>query len=232
MMEVLEAMRGRVDGLVVMAPDLALSALAKSRASDLPLVLLNSADDTHDAITIDNYGGARTMIRHLAQLGHGRIAFIKGPDHNADARERLRGYRHAMRAIPNHLNFEIDGDFTERSGYDGAMHLAALEPGPTAIFAANDSMAVGALAALAERGIPVPGEMSVAGFDDIPIAHYVAPPLTTIGVDIAELGRRAFAMLSEALGDGKHARRQECISTTLVTRRSCAAPHSQVNKRR
>ncbi|HJW92077.1 MAG TPA: LacI family DNA-binding transcriptional regulator [Thermoanaerobaculia bacterium] len=259
MMEVLEAMRGRVDGLVVMAPDATLSALGKSRTADLPLVLLNTVDDAHDAITIDNYGGARAMIRHLAQLGHTRIAFIKGPDGNADARERLRGFRHAMRAIPGGEKLELAGDFTERSGYAAALHLcgaadpaakpadsaakpadSAAKPAggvagatptgttPTAIFAANDSMAIGALSALADRGIAVPGEMSVAGFDDIPIAHYVAPPLTTIAVDIAEMGRRAFALLSESLGEHRHPKRQECISTTLVVRKSCAAPHSQV----
>jgi LacI family transcriptional regulator len=230
MLEVLEAMRGRVDGLVVMAPDVALSALGKSRAIDLPLVLLNTADDAHDAITIDNYGGARTMIRHLAQLGHTRIAFIKGPDHNADARERLRGYRHAMRAVAGGERLEIDGDFTEHSGYEAAARFDGVAP--TAIFAANDSMAVGVLSALADRGVSVPAEMSVVGFDDIPIARYVAPPLTTIRVDIAELGRRAFALLCESLGEGHHARRQECISTTLVVRKSCAAPQLQAKKRR
>jgi len=243
MLEVLEAMRGRVDGLVVMAPDIALPALVRSRATDLPLVLLNTADDAHDAITIDNYGGARTMIRHLAQLGHTRIAFIKGPDHNADARERLRGFRQAMRAIAGGEKLELDGDFTERSGYDAALQLANLDSKPTAIFAANDSMAIGALSALSDRGIPVPGEMSVVGFDDIPIAHYVAPPLTTIQVDIAELGRRAFALLCESLETlGGHASphkatrksrpTSECISTTLVIRKSCAAPHLQEKKRR
>jgi len=227
MLEVLEAMRGRVDGLVVMAPDVALSSLPRSRATDLPLVLLNTADDAHDAITIDNFGGARAMIRHLAQLGHTRVAFVKGPDHNADARERQRGYRQGMRAISGGERVEIDGDFTERSGYDAALQLLDMSQRPTAIFAANDSMAVGVLSALADRGVVVPAEMTVVGFDDIPIAHYVAPPLTTIRVDIAELGRRAFALLCEALGEGRHTRRQECISTTLVVRKSCAVP-SQV----
>jgi LacI family transcriptional regulator len=232
MLEVLEAMRGRVDGLVVMAPDISLSALASARVTDLPLVLLNTSDDAHDAITIDNFGGARTMIRHLAQLGHTRIAFVKGPDHNADARERQRGYRQAMRAIAvkapsgaGGSRVEIDGDFTERSGHAAALTLLGIDPRPTAIFAANDAMAVGVLSALAERGVAVPAEMTVVGFDDIPIAHYVAPPLTTIRVDIAELGRRAFALLCEALGEGRHTRRQECISTTLVIRKSCAVPH-------
>src|SRR5437763_1432961 len=196
---------------------------ARAGVTGLPLALRNTARDTHAAITIHNCGGARTRIRHLAQLGHTRIAFVKGPDHNADARERLRGYRHAMRAIPGGERREIDGDFTERSGYDAAIEL--MESPPTAIFAANDSMAVGVLSALAEKNVSVPGEMSVVGFDDIPIAHYVAPPLTTIRVDIAELGRRAFALLLAALaGQGGAPHRQECIGTTLVVRKSSASP--------
>src|SRR5438045_5559498 len=93
MLDVLEAMRGRVDGLVVMAPDVTLAPLREQLAHKLPLVLLNSDDERHPAITIDNYGGAKAMMRHLASLGHKRIAFIKGPEQNADARERLRGYR-------------------------------------------------------------------------------------------------------------------------------------------
>ena len=90
------AMRGRVDGLVVMAPDLDSPRRVAICAASMPVVLLNSSTRTDDAITIDNYGGARAMMQHLIALGHRRIAFIKGPPHNADARERLRGYRHAM----------------------------------------------------------------------------------------------------------------------------------------
>src|SRR5213078_1322127 len=96
------------------------------------------------------------------------------------------------------------GNFTEAAGYAAALELLALEDRPTAIFAANDSMAIGALSALAESGVAVPREMSLSGFDDIPIAHYVNPPLTTIGVDIAELGRRAFAVLADAMERGSN----------------------------
>jgi LacI family transcriptional regulator, galactose operon repressor len=228
MMDVVEAMRGRVDGLVVMAPDVALTSLGDALAPDLPVVLLNSADDDHDAITIDNYGGARSMMKHLASLEHKRIAFIKGPPQNADARERLRGYRHAMRLLGAAIEF--DGVFTERSGYTAGIAIAETSPRPTAIFAANDSMAVGALSAMTERGIAVPAAITVVGFDDIPIAHYVNPPLTTIRVDIAELGRRSFALLRESIDEtarpSRHPRRQECISTTLVVRKSCGVPQS------
>lgn len=232
MLAVMEAMRGRVDGLIVMAPDVPPSALREQFAPDLPVVLLNTVDDLHDAITIDNYGGARSMMRHLASLGHKQIAFIKGPAHNADARERLRGFRHHMRALTGGRASEVDGDFTEHSGYLAATQIAEMSPRPTAIFAANDSMAVGALSLLTERGIAVPGEMSVAGFDDIPIAHYVAPPLTTIRVDIAEVGRRSFALLCDAIRDNTRSKRQECIGTTLVVRKSCAAPQSLTRRGR
>jgi LacI family transcriptional regulator len=102
-----------------------------------------------------------------------------------------------------------------------------MTPRPTAIFAANDSMAIGALSALTDRGLSVPREMTVVGFDDIPIAHYVAPPLTTIRVDIAELGRRSFALLRDAIKEGAHPNRQECIRTTLVVRKSCTEPESK-----
>jgi LacI family transcriptional regulator len=231
MLDVLEAMHGRVDGLVVMAPDMTLAPLSDPLAHNLPLVLLNSDDERHPAITIDNNGGARTMMRHLAYLGHKRIAFIKGPEQNADARERLRGYRHVMKALGGGAReLEIEGDFTERSGYDAVKAVLAIKPRPTATFAANDSMAVGALSALAEKGIDVPRTMTLVGFDDIPIAHYVNPPLTTISVDIAELGRRAFAVLIDAIGEIDNPKRNECIATTLVVRKSCAVPNSRTYK--
>jgi LacI family transcriptional regulator len=227
MLAVLDAMRGRVDGLVLMAPDVAPSSLGQL-ALNLPLVLLNTNDSTHDAINIDNYGGARTMMSHLAALGHRRIAFICGPGRNSDARERLRGYRQAMRelgAAPQ----ETPGNFTEESGHAAALRILESMPRATAIFAANDAMAVGALAALAEAGVVVPDEMAVTGFDDIPIARYVAPPLTTIRVDIAELGGRAFAILHDAMAhpvtsDECH---RERISTSLVVRRSCGSLSDQ-----
>jgi LacI family transcriptional regulator len=219
MLEVLETMHGRVDGLVVMAPDVEIAALHPSLPPDLPLVLLNSIDPERDAITIDNYGGARAMMRHLAELGHERIAFVKGPARNADALERLRGYRDA---ILDPARLELDGDFTEEAGCRAVREILLAAPRPTAIFAANDSMAVGALAALAEASVAVPGEMSVAGFDDIPIARYVTPPLTTIRVDIADLGRRAFGLLLDAMETpSAPAPRRDCIKTSLVARGSC-----------
>jgi LacI family transcriptional regulator len=224
MVEVVRAMHGRVDGLIVMAPDLTVSALREQLTHKLPLVLLNSADQRHDAVTIDNYGGAQAMMRHLMAMGHVRIAFIKGPPHNMDARERLRGYRQAMRrlGIGPTRELELEGDFSERSGCQAAYEALALVPRPTAIFAANDSMAVGAISVLAAAGLDVPGAMAVVGFDDIPIARYINPSLTTIRIDIADLGRRAFQLLLDAMArPGAHGVRRDLIRTSLVVRKSC-----------
>jgi LacI family transcriptional regulator len=212
-----------------MAPDVTLAPIEDLRARDLPIVLLNAAAGNSDAITIDNFGGARAMMRYLHDLGHRRIAFVCGPAHNADARERLRGYRHSMRsfATPADRALEFEGVFTEESGYAAGRKIAESAVLPTAVFAANDSMAVGLLAAFAAAGIRVPEAMTVVGFDDIPIARYVAPPLTTMRVDIAELGRRAFALLLDVITNPvAHKARRERVATTLVVRGTSAGAKS------
>jgi len=177
----------------------------------LPLVLLNSMG-TSRAITIDNDGGAHAMVHHLQSLGHRRIAFIKGPEQNADAAERLRGYRETV-AVP----IEIDGDFSEEAGYAAGAQVIAMIERPTAVFAANDAMAVGALGAFREARLRVPQDIALTGFDDIPIGRYVTPPLTTVSVDIAQLGRRAFDLLIS------EEERHEVLPATLVIRESCGS---------
>jgi LacI family transcriptional regulator len=222
MLSVLETMRGRVDGLLVMAPDVALGSLRDQIPADLPLVLINAAADEHDVVTIDNYGGALAMTQHLTSLGHACVAFIKGPDPNADARERLRGYRQAMRQVGvRDRGLERPGDFTEEAGREAAKALLGRSPRPTAIFAANDAMAIGALSACSEAGVRVPDDVAVAGFDDIRVGRYVAPSLTTVHVDIDELGRRAFDLVFDAIErSADRAPRRECVSTSLVIRDS------------
>lgn len=224
----MRAMRGRVDGLVAMSPHLDASSLVANVPSTLPVVLLNCAvnGDTYDALTIENRRGAQAMVRHLVDLGHQRIAIITGAEGNYDAAERLHGYRRAMREAgispPN--EWEITGDFTETSGYRAVGALLALQPRPTALFAANDSMAIGAMSGLREAGLRVPDDIAVAGFDDIPMARYMSPPLTSVHVDIAELGSRAVRTLLHAVEEkNAHARRHQRVATTLVIRRSCGA---------
>jgi LacI family transcriptional regulator len=223
MREVVHAVRGLVDGLIVMSPDLEPSALLADLPHRIPVVMLNSRVDGRPSITIDNMGGARGVVRHLAALGHRRIAFISGPAQNADAEQRRRGYRTAVRSaeLDADRSLEIEGSFTEDSGYEAGRKIVALTPRPTAVFAANDAMAIGTLSAFREAGLGVPEDIALVGFDDIPIARFLSPPLTTVKVPISELGRRGFELLmnhvqSPAQGPAK-------LETTLVVRRSCGA---------
>jgi LacI family transcriptional regulator len=220
----IRAMRGRVDGVVAMSPDLDAESLL-NLPSTIPVVLLCSVSRGNeiDSLTIQNCRGAREMVAHLVSLGHKRIAIIKGSPRNYDAAERLRGYRIALReaGIAPDASLELVGDFTEAGGYAAAMELLALKERPTAIFAANDSMAIGALSALRESGVEVPEEIAVAGFDDIPLARYMDPPLSSVHVPIWELGARAVELLLHGITHkNDHARRRERVSTKLVIRRS------------
>jgi LacI family transcriptional regulator len=221
----LRAMRGRVDGLVLMSPDIDAPALVANIPDALPVVLLNCAvdGDEYDSIMIDNVGGAFAMTQHLLALGHRRIAFIRGGERNHDAGERLRGYRAALEGagVEQHAELEVAGDFTEAAGSRAAKTLLAGDRRPTAIFAGNDSMAFGAMSALRDAGVRVPDDVSVAGFDDIPIAAYMSPPLTTVRVAIAELGELAIRTLLRAIDEGnEHERRRQVLPTWLVGRQS------------
>jgi LacI family transcriptional regulator len=222
----LRAMRGRVDGLILMSPDVDAETLVAELPDALPVVLLNCAvrDPRFDGLEIDNAGGTRAMVEHLVACGHRRIAMIHGAPRNHDAAERRRGYRAALRAagIEPRPEWEQAGDFTDAAGHAAAVALLRLAPRPTAILAANDAMAVGALSAVREAGLRVPEDVAVVGFDDVPIARYVQPPLTTVRVNIGELGARAAGTLLQALADGDaHRPRHVVLPTTLVVRDSC-----------
>jgi LacI family transcriptional regulator len=229
----LRAMRGRVDGLIVLSPDLGSQALPTHLPDTLPVVLLNSAVDggAFDLINIDNYDGAFAMVQHLTSLGHRRIAFIKGPDTNQDASERLRGYRDAAASLSTDHSEELEqpGNFREEAGYRAGQRILGLAERPTAIFAANDAMAIGCLHALREAGAQVPADFALAGFDDIPIASFTAPPLTSVRVSIAELGRcAAERVLYGVRHKNKHKHQHMTLPTTLVIRDSSGPSQSLV----
>lgn len=226
--DALRAMRGRVDGLLVMSPyDDVDGVLAEALAILPDAVMIGSrAIASGRRVGIDNHAGALAMTAHLAGLGHRRIAFIAGPDDNFDARERLRGYRDGMALhAPDVAPEVLPGDFREDSGARAAERLLALPTLPDAVFAANDMMALGCLSVLSAAGKAVPGDIAVAGFDDIPLARYVPPGLTTIRVDIAALGADAMRRLLYAdAGDADRLR-----VPRLVVRASCggrASPDS------
>lgn len=204
--EALRAMRGRVDGLLVLSPYADRPGfLTDNLPTALPAVLINTqlADAAYPVLSIDNFGGATAMVRHLADAGYQRIAFICGPEDNFDARERLRGYRSAVAEyLPGAEVLELPGDFDESSGYEAGKQILTRTQRPDAVFAANDMMALGCLYAFNEAGVKVPGDIALAGFDDIPLARFVHPTLTTMRISIAELGGLALSRLLQAIEAG------------------------------
>ena len=224
----LRTMRGRVDGLLLMSPFVGnLDILRDNLVPTMPTVLMNTglAADGHACVGVDNYGGARSMMRHLLEAGHRRIAFIAGPEDNFDARERLRGYTEAMAdALPGEAIRVLPGDFDEASGHRAGQSLLAGGNLPDAVFAANDMMALGCLFALNQAGIRVPDQVALAGFDDIPLSRYVHPALTTMRVEIAELGGRAIAcLLDQDEPDPTAPGEQVLLAPRLVVRASSRA---------
>lgn len=224
----LRTMRGRVDGLLLMSPFVAGAEGLASELPPMPVVLMNPAlaVERLPAVGVDNHGGAVAMMRHLVAAGHRRIAFIAGPEDNFDASERLRGYRDALAQLaPGVQPWVLPGNFDEASGHAAGQQLLEGGERPDAVFAANDMMALGCLFALGQAGLRVPRQVALAGFDDIPLSRYVDPPLTTMRVEIAELGARAIRRLldGDPGADGAGSR-PDLIEPRLVVRASSGGP--------
>jgi LacI family transcriptional regulator len=221
----LRAMNGRVDGLVVMSPHADDEFLAQNLPPALPAVLLNSGvrEHTQRVFAVDNFGGARAMTEHLVRSGRRRIALLGGPASNFEARERERGYRAGLG--PGMQPWLLEGDFFEAGGERAGAHLLNLPAAerPDAVFAANDIMAIGLLGTLLAGGVRVPEDIALAGFDDIPIARYVSPALTTMRVPIAALGEQALDALAAALETNHTDASTTVMPVQLVVRRSCGA---------
>lgn len=221
----MRALNGRVDGLLAMVPGEEAGILQEAVPHALPTVLLNSRtmNTEYPTFVIDDFGGARAMVCYLIDRGYRRIAHIRGAPGNFQAEERVRGYRAALRGSGAAPAAVMEGDFTEKSGYRAGEILAAQRERPQAVFAANDMMAVGCLVAWREAGIRVPQDMALAGFDDIALARFLSPPLTTARADIAMLGMRALdrlaAIIESAPTAGAHD--TETLPVEIVVRSSC-----------
>lgn len=210
------ARQGRVDGLIFTAFHVSVDDLRPLVDDGLAVVVLGPSGQGWpeagiDSLAIDNVAAARTAVEHLLAGGHVRIAMIAGVAGTPPRELRVRGYREALTAhdVPAEERLIRTGEFTEEGGYEATIELLRLSPRPTAIFAANDLMAIGALRALREAGVAVPEEMAVVGFDDIPAAAHVHPALTTVAQFPHPLGRSAAELLFDRLlgrttGPGRH----------------------------
>ncbi len=215
----LRAMRGRVDGLVVMAPHLSEAMLRRALPTGLPALVIHGPRAITDLATVhlDNGTATDAMVAHLVATGRRRIVHIAGPEGNIDASERASAFRASIaRHLPGVEPIILPGDFAEEGGQAVARAIVTGQIDSDAVFAANDMMAIGCLNGLRAAGIDVPGRVAVTGFDDIPLARYLG--VTTMRVRIAELGEDAIRRVIDVLeGEGPDTR-GELHQAELVVR--------------
>jgi LacI family transcriptional regulator len=221
-------MNGAAEGLLLVVPLISTSYLDALRQQDFPYVLIDQSDETEKSLVVSgtNCKGAYEATRYLIELGHRRIGFISGLAGLNSTAERLKGYKAALRdhGIPLRDELIAEGSFRESGGYAAAQKLLTLTETPTAIFAANDLSAFGAIEAVRQRGWRIPEDMSVIGFDDIPQASNVYPKLTTVHQPLAQMGREAVSLLLERIEDPTQGMCQAILETQLILRDSCCPP--------
>jgi LacI family transcriptional regulator len=178
-----------------------------------------------DLVTVDNVEGTRIGVAHLIAMGHREVALLGGPSRHSTAAEREQGYQQALRGAGLPLRPELvhRGDFREGGGYQGIKVLLALPRRPTAVFVANNLMTLGAFRGLHEAGIRIPDEVAVVGFDDMPWATSLNPPLTAVSQPSQEIGSAAADLLLDRIARPDRAARHVILKTTLVVRASCGA---------
>jgi DNA-binding LacI/PurR family transcriptional regulator len=206
-----------VEGIIVIAPHATAVRALLGIAPDVPLVGVGCGISAPlPSVAIDNPAGAARATRYLLDLGHRTVHHVGGPAHYLDGEERIEGWRVALETAGARQPSVLRGDWSARSGYEIGHQLVDM-PEVTAVFSANDQMALGLLRAFAERGRSVPEEISVVGFDDIPEAAYFRPPLTTVRQDFGELGRRALHLLIDGIAGDQAAVRAGGASVTTGT---------------
>ena len=191
----------RVDGIIFMTMSTHLDQLQPLVDNQIPLVTFDREYDDTDAVLIDNAQGGHDATRHLLELGHRWIACIGGPDARTRSHDRIRGYEQALGEADIGANPDLiqAGDWTYQSGQKAVQALWRLDAPPTAIFACNDAMAIGAIAALRQRGLRVPEDVSVVGFDNVSLGAFFDPPLTTLATPIVEAGQRLCQLLLDRI---------------------------------
>ncbi|MDR3709476.1 MAG: LacI family DNA-binding transcriptional regulator [Capsulimonadaceae bacterium] len=219
---------GRTDGVLVIAVATYSDMIGSLTKAGIPLVAVSSCCKGYGvpSVDVDNAAGARLATRHLLDLGHRRIAHIRGDDHLTSGIERREAFAQEMAAAgsPERPEYVLYGSYTGSAGYDRMKQLLALPQAPTAVFAANDVVALGAIEAARDCGLNVPGDLSVVGFDDIPIPALVSSGLTTIRQPLDEIGVMAVRMLAALVRDEDVSPVSRTLEPELIVRHSTAPP--------
>ncbi len=221
--ELVSDLSRRVDGLVVMGRTVPDALIARLQRGGLPVVLLSRpAVGSSDVVRTENRQNAEALTRHLLEHGHHRIAFIGDPASSPDAAERWEGFvaAHIDRGLPAPIRPVVSA-FREVDGRAAALKVLAGRSRPTALFCANDEIALGAYSAAAERRLSIPADLAITGWDDIPVARYLAPSLTTVRQPLLEIGAVAARLVVERVGGSRKKPVSTILPTEILIRSSC-----------
>ncbi|GAB3988516.1 LacI family DNA-binding transcriptional regulator [Actinoallomurus acanthiterrae] len=224
--EAVDRLRGQsVDGVIIIAPHVASVEGLGDVSAGLPVVAVGGGDGgVIPVAAVDQYAGAAAATRHLLDLGHRTVRHLAGPSDWVEAGSRRKAWEDTLRAAGREIPPVVVGDWSPRCGYEYGKRLAG-DPSVTAVFTANDQMAVGLIRALHEAGRRIPGDVSVVGFDDVPEAAYLSPPLTTVGQDFGQVGRHALQLLLERIGGAPvEEGRRIIVEPELIVRQSTGRP--------
>ena len=215
--------RQGVEGILVIAPHAEATDALLHAPTDVPLVAAEAGPEHGvPVVGVDQLAGASAATQHLLDLGHETVWHLTGPPNFIEARQRLDGWRATLEAAGAEIPEPLVGDWSPRTGYELGRRLSK-EPSVTAVFVANDQMALGVLRALHEAGREVPGQVSVVGFDDIPEAAYFQPPLTTVRQDFIEVGRRSLQEVLLTIETGSEGTTGSLVPPELIVRGSTGA---------
>jgi len=218
----------QVDGIIFVAAGLSSERICEMQERRVPVVVVDrdlfGVPAAVDSVLVDNEKGGWCATQHLLDLGHRRIACITGPSDLTPSAERVTGYRRALNAADVTVDeaMVVRGDFQYESGFMAALRLLNLQEPPTAIFACNDLMAMGAIRAAVTKGRSVPGDLSIVGFDDVRLAAFTNPALTTVAQPKFEMGELAASLLVERIEGADTNARRYLMDTHLVVRESTA----------
>jgi DNA-binding LacI/PurR family transcriptional regulator len=220
-----ERLRGQgVDGILLITPQEAAAQAVVHVPAGMPVVAVEAGPvEAVPVVAVDQFAGAVAATRHLLELGHRTVWHIAGPADFLEARERIDGWQSALEAAGADVPPVLSGDWSARSGYELGQRLATVSD-VTAVFAANDQMALGMLRALHEVGRQVPRDISIVGFDDIPEAQFFIPPLTTVRQDFNEMGRQSLMLLLSEIGAPERSSSRVIVEAELMIRASTAPP--------
>jgi DNA-binding LacI/PurR family transcriptional regulator len=212
-----------VDGILAIAPQEDAAEALRSAPAEIPLVAVEAGpSQAVPVVAVDHVVGSTSATRHLLDLGHPTVWHVAGPRGWLEARRRLEGWRATLEAAGAEVPAPLFGDWSAQAGYELGRRLSR-DRSVTAIFAANDQMALGVLRAMNEAGREIPGEVSVVGFDDIPEAAYFSPPLTTVRQDFDEMGTRGVRLLLRTMAAGHRLSAGADVHPELIVRSSTAA---------